>query len=66
MVGRACQLAIFLLLLSGGAFSYRTALFKDDGQNRAIDISARKSGYKLRVYARRGYYARVDSGVEDF
>jgi Ca-activated chloride channel family protein len=54
------------VLRSRYLISYRPALFKDDGQYRAIDISARKSGHKLRVYARRGYYARVDSGEEDF
>ena len=37
--------------------SYKPALFKHDGHYRAIDISARKSGRRLRVYARRGYYA---------
>jgi VWFA-related protein len=45
--------------------SYRPALVKDDGQYRAIDISARKSGHKLRVYARRGYYARVNAPGEE-
>ena len=55
------------VLRSRYLISYRPALFKDDGQYRAIDISARKSGHKLRVYARRGYYARVNSsGEEDF
>lgn len=37
--------------------SYRPASFQRDGHYRAIDISAEKSGRKLRVYARRGYYA---------
>jgi VWFA-related protein len=41
--------------------SYRPALFKLNGQYRAIDISAQKSGHKLRVYARRGYYASADA-----
>ena len=55
------------VLRSRYLISYRPARFKDDGQYRAIDISARKSGRKLRVYARRGYYARVNSsGEEDF
>lgn len=38
--------------------SYKPALFKRDGQFRTVNITARKSGQKLRVYARRGYYAR--------
>ena len=37
--------------------SYRPASFHRDGHYRAIDISAERSGHKLRVYARRGYYA---------
>ena len=41
--------------------SYKPAMFKHDGQYRAIDISAQKSGRKLRVYARKGYYAGVAS-----
>jgi hypothetical protein len=32
-------------------------LFTHDGKYRAIDITARKSGQKLHVYARKGYYA---------
>jgi Ca-activated chloride channel family protein len=53
------------VLRSRYLISYRPALFKDDGQYRAIDISARKSGRRLRVYARRGYYARVNSSGEE-
>jgi len=41
--------------------SYRPASFQRDGRYRAIDITAERSGHKLRVYARRGYYA---SGVQ--
>jgi VWFA-related protein len=37
--------------------SYRPASFQRDGHYRAIDITAEKSGHRLRVYARRGYYA---------
>jgi len=37
--------------------SYRPASFERDGRYRAIDITAEKNGHKLRVYARRGYYA---------
>lgn len=37
--------------------SYRPASFQRDGHYRAIDITAKKNGHKLRVYARRGYYA---------
>jgi Ca-activated chloride channel homolog len=41
--------------------SYRPALFKRDGQYRAINIKAEKSGRKLRVYSRKGYYAQASS-----
>ena len=37
--------------------SYKPALFQRDGRYRSIDISAEKSGHKLRVYSRKGYYA---------
>jgi VWFA-related protein len=37
--------------------SYRPAAFQRDGHYREIDITAEKDGHKLRVYARRGYYA---------
>jgi VWFA-related protein len=42
--------------------SYKPALFQRDGQYREIDITAQKDGHKLRVYARRGYYANASSG----
>ncbi|HWY55720.1 MAG TPA: VWA domain-containing protein, partial [Terriglobales bacterium] len=44
--------------------SYKPAAFKHDGQYRAIDITAQKSGHKLRVYARHGYYAGATSASE--
>ena len=37
--------------------SYRPASFHRDGRYRPVDIIAEKNGHKLRVYARRGYYA---------
>jgi len=41
--------------------SYKPALFKRDGQYRAIDIKVEKDGHKLRVYARKGYYASTSA-----
>jgi Ca-activated chloride channel homolog len=41
--------------------SYRPALFKRDGQYHTIKIKAEKTGRKLRVYSRKGYYAQVSS-----
>jgi len=37
--------------------SYKPAAFRSDGSYRTIGVVARKSGHKLRVYARRGYYS---------
>jgi Ca-activated chloride channel homolog len=37
--------------------SYKPAEFQPNGEYRSIAVVARKSGHKLRVYARRGYYA---------
>ncbi len=41
--------------------SYKPALFNPDGQFHPVDITATKGGHKLRVYARKGYYAKLDS-----
>jgi len=41
--------------------SYKPALFKRDGQYRSIAITAAKDGHKLHVYARKGYFASVNS-----
>lgn len=43
--------------------SYKPAAFKRDGKYREIDITAQKSGRKLHVYARRGYYAGETSAA---
>jgi Ca-activated chloride channel homolog len=37
--------------------SYKPAGFQRNGQYRAIDIQAQKDGHKLKIYARKGYYA---------
>jgi VWFA-related protein len=37
--------------------SYKPASFNDDGKYREISISVEQSGHKLKVYARKGYYA---------
>jgi VWFA-related protein len=39
--------------------SYKPAGFQRDGRYREIDIQAEKDGRKLKVYARKGYYAGV-------
>jgi Ca-activated chloride channel family protein len=45
--------------------SYKPALFKRDGQYRAIDIKAQRDGHKLRVYARKGYFASTSAPSSD-
>jgi Ca-activated chloride channel homolog len=37
--------------------SYKPASFQLDGRYRTINIKAEKEGHKLKVYARKGYYA---------
>lgn len=44
--------------------SYKPAGFQRDGRYRPIDITAEKDGHKLRVYARRGYYASASRPAE--
>jgi VWFA-related protein len=47
--------------------SYKPAGFQPDGRYRSIDIDVQKSGRKLRVYARKGYYARESpASAENF
>jgi hypothetical protein len=44
--------------------TYKPAEFKRDGQYRTIDIQAEKDGQKLRIYARKGYFASAPSPPE--
>lgn len=45
--------------------SYKPAHFQADGQYRQIEVTAKKSGRRFRVYARKGYYARTNTPGED-
>ena len=45
--------------------SYKPASFKRDGGYRSIDLSAKKSGHKLRVFARKGYFAPTNSNAKE-
>ena len=47
------------------AISYRPADFSNDGSYRKIAIEARKAGKKLQVRARKGYYARPASNLDE-
>ena len=44
---------------------YKPSSSKTDGRYHAVDIKAEKDGHKLKVYARKGYYASAlrDSGI---
>ena len=44
--------------------SYKPAGFERNGRYRPIDITAEKDGHKLRIYARRGYYASASQPAE--
>jgi Ca-activated chloride channel family protein len=48
-------------LRSRYAVSYKPADFTPDGRYRTIKIEARKTGEKLEIRARKGYYARAAS-----
>ena len=48
-------------LRSRYAVSYKPADFRPDGRYRKIKIEARKTGEKLEIRARKGYYARTAS-----
>jgi Ca-activated chloride channel homolog len=53
------------LIRSRYLISYKPDHFQADGQYRKIEIKARKSGRRLRVYARKGYYARSNAPAGD-
>jgi VWFA-related protein len=40
--------------------SYRPALFRRDGRYRTLEITAQREGHKLKVNARKGYYASAN------
>jgi len=51
------------VLRSRYLISYKPAHFQADGSYRSIALTAQKSGRRLRVYARRGYYTPSRSDV---
>jgi VWFA-related protein len=44
--------------------AYKPALLERENRYRAIDIEAEKSGRKLRVYARKGYYVGARNSAD--
>ncbi len=50
------------LIRSRYMVSYKPDMFTRDGHYRAIEIEAEKDNHKLRVYARKGYYAGAAPG----
>ena len=45
--------------------SYKPARFELDGHYRRIEVTTRRSGHKLRLYARKGYVGRVRAPGEE-
>jgi len=45
--------------------SYKPAVFQRDGSYRKVDITAQKDGHKLRVNARKGYYASLSGAASE-
>jgi Ca-activated chloride channel homolog len=45
--------------------SYKPALFQRDGHYRPIEISVQQNSHKLRVFARKGYFADANSRSAD-
>ena len=45
--------------------SYKPASFARDGRYRTINVTAKKSGHKLRVFARKGYFAPNSNAKEN-
>jgi Ca-activated chloride channel homolog len=52
-------------LRSRYSVSYKPADFRPDGRYRKIKIEARKTGDKMEIRARKGYYARLASSLSD-
>jgi VWFA-related protein len=46
--------------------SYKPDAFKPDGKYRPIEIAAEKDGHKLRIYARKGYFASTGADSDQF
>jgi VWFA-related protein len=45
--------------------SYKPAHFEIDGHYRRIEVTTRRSGHRLRLYARKGYVGRVRAPGEE-
>lgn len=46
--------------------TYKPGLFKRDGRYHPIEIAAQRGGHKLRVYARKGYFAVSTTEASNF
>ncbi len=49
------------LIRSRYLIAYRAADFQPNGKYRTVHITAEKGGQRMRVHARKGYYARVEA-----
>jgi hypothetical protein len=43
------------------SLSYQPRDLKENGRFRRIEIAAKKPGRRLRIHARKGYYAKLES-----
>ena len=43
------------------SLSYQPRDLEENGRFRSIQIAAKKSGRRLRIHARKGYYAKLES-----
>jgi hypothetical protein len=49
------------LIRSRYLIAYKAADFQPDGKYRTVHITAERDGQKMRVHARKGYFARVEA-----
>jgi hypothetical protein len=49
------------LIRSRYLIAYKAADFEPNGKYRTVHITAEKSGQRMQVHARKGYFARVEA-----
>ena len=49
------------LIRSRYLIAYKPAAFEPNGKYRTLHITAERSGQRLQVHARKGYYARLET-----
>jgi len=59
--GLAESVTVRELIRSRYLIAYKAADFEPNGKYRTVHITAEKSGHRMQVHARKGYFARVES-----